>query len=305
MILLWGIPGDSPLSLVRQALERLGADVMFLDQQEVMETDLELRLGGYAGGTLRATSQTIELGAIRSAYVRPYDWRRMRVMTDVAEGTTAWLHAAHIDDALLCWTEVTPALVINRPSAMGSNNSKPYQSALINSYGIDVPETLITTDAKAALAFWEKHGMVVYKSISAVRSIVSRLTPEHYARLDDLGNCPTQFQEYIPGTDYRLHVVGDEDFACEIACTADDYRYARRSGEDVLIRPCLLPQDLRDRCRALVGFMGLHFAGIDLRRTPKGQWYCFEVNPSPGFSFYEEATGQPISQVVAHVLAAA
>jgi glutathione synthase/RimK-type ligase-like ATP-grasp enzyme len=51
--------------------------------------------------------------------------------------------------------------------------------------------------------------------------------------------------------------------------------------------------------------MQLLFAGIDLRRTPAGDWYCFEVNPSPGFTFYESATGQPIAAAVARFLAAA
>jgi hypothetical protein len=30
--------------------------------------------------------------------------------------------------------------------------------------------------------------------------------------------------------------------------------------------------------------------------------YCFEVNPSPGFSYYEANAGQPISTAVAEYL---
>jgi hypothetical protein len=30
---------------------------------------------------------------------------------------------------------------------------------------------------------------------------------------------------------------------------------------------------------------------------------CFEVNPSPGFSYYEGHTGQPISAAIARYLA--
>jgi D-alanine-D-alanine ligase-like ATP-grasp enzyme len=50
--------------------------------------------------------------------------------------------------------------------------------------------------------------------------------------------------------------------------------------------------------------MGLLLAGIDLRRTDDGEWCCFEVNPSPGFSFYEDHTGQPIAAAVAELLVA-
>ena len=47
----------------------------------------------------------------------------------------------------------------------------------------------------------------------------------------------------------------------------------------------------------------LDFAGIDLRITPDGETYCFEVNPSPAYSAFEEATGQPISLALARYLA--
>jgi D-alanine-D-alanine ligase-like ATP-grasp enzyme len=50
--------------------------------------------------------------------------------------------------------------------------------------------------------------------------------------------------------------------------------------------------------------MDLAFAGVDLRRTPPGTWYCFEVNPSPGFTYYASSTGQPIAEAVARLLAA-
>jgi D-alanine-D-alanine ligase-like ATP-grasp enzyme len=46
-------------------------------------------------------------------------------------------------------------------------------------------------------------------------------------------------------------------------------------------------------------------AGIDLRRTPAGEWYCFEVNPSPAFTFYQDASRPPIAEAIARLLASA
>ncbi len=46
-------------------------------------------------------------------------------------------------------------------------------------------------------------------------------------------------------------------------------------------------------------------AGIDLRLDPEGRWYCFEVNPSPGYSFFQEHTGQRIDRAIARLLLAA
>jgi D-alanine-D-alanine ligase-like ATP-grasp enzyme len=46
--------------------------------------------------------------------------------------------------------------------------------------------------------------------------------------------------------------------------------------------------------------MELFVAGTDLRKTPGGDWYCFEVNPSPGFICYEQPTDQPIARLLAN-----
>ncbi len=125
---------------------------------------------------------------------------------------------------------------------------------------------------------------MVYKSISGVRSIVSRLNPGDLQRLGRLVWCPTQFQEYISGTDYR---------------------YASGQGETIDILPCALPDDCADRCRALAAALELPVAGIDLRRTTADEWYCFEVNPSPGFTFFQRTTHQPIDEAIARLLAMA
>ena len=204
---------------------------------------------------------------------------------------------------LTSWVELTPALVINPPTAMATNNSKPYQAAWIRSFGLDVPDTLITTDPSAALAFWQRHDQVIYKSVSGIRSIVSRLGAQHKERLERVAYCPTQFQQYIPGIDYRAHVVDDEVFACQIVSEADDYRYGTRLEASVSIEPCDLPEEITNRCKALAASMQLIVAGLDLRCTPEGQWYCFEVNPSPGFTYFQEETNQPIDEAIARLLA--
>jgi glutathione synthase/RimK-type ligase-like ATP-grasp enzyme len=187
---------------------------------------------------------------------------------------------------------------------MASNGSKPYQATLIAAQGFHVPDTLITTDPQAAREFWEYHDEVIYKSVSGVRSIVTRMTTEHSARLPDVRWCPTQFQEFIAGEDYRVHVVGEEIYACRIISAATDYRYARTQGADLQIVPSQLPEDVARASRLLAHSLELVVAGVDLRRTPEGEWYCFEVNPSPGFTFYQESTKQPIDQAIARLLVA-
>ncbi len=303
MILLWGLPGDGPLRAVYSALKSRNAPVCLFDQHSIASASLDLHVGPTVHGTLQWDGNAIALEAVSAIYARPYDVRRLPVLSEAGPSSTLWHHGMALDDGMQAWVEVTPALVVNRPSMMASNGSKPYQAELIRAAGLDVPETLVTTDVEAATAFHESHGSVIFKSTSGVRSIVSRLGPEHRDRLMDIGNCPTQFQQYVPGSDYRVHVVGDRIFGAQIVSDVDDYRYASRSGGRTEIRACTLEPELSERCRRLAADLGLLFAGIDLRRSPEGRWYCFEVNPSPGFTFYQEATGQKIADSVASLLA--
>jgi glutathione synthase/RimK-type ligase-like ATP-grasp enzyme len=96
-----------------------------------------------------------------------------------------------------------------------------------------------------------------------------------------------------------VHVVGDDVFVCELVSEADDYRYVERQGSAVTRRQVDLPADCLERCRALALMLDLPVAGIDLRRTAEGEWFCFEVNPSPAFSWFDSPDGRIARQVAA------
>ncbi len=291
MILLWGAPTDGPLAAVRAALASLDAETFLLDPARARETAI-------VADRLRCGDDACDLAAISAVYLRNHSARL--AAPGAAEDPALAAHADRLDAALAGFLEVTPARVVNPLAAMATNGSKPYQSALIAAHGFAVPDTLVTTDAALVRDFADRHGAVVYKSTSAVRSIVTRLQPADLARLDDVAWCPTQFQRRIPGRDYRVHVVGEAVFAAEIVSEADDYRYGE--GRNADIHASRVPAPVADRCRALARALGLSVAGIDLRLTPAGEWYCFEANPSPAFTFYEAATGQAIAAAVAALL---
>lgn len=299
-ILLWGLPADPPLAAVWKALDSFPCRKVFVDQRATLETEVDLAVGTSIEGTLRINSDTVDLATVHAVYLRPCEIRELPEIARAGESSDLWRRAAELHDILISWAEITPAFVLNRPSYMAANGSKPFQCAWIESLGLRVPETLITTDTAAALEFWNRHGEVIYKSVSGVRSIVTRLKPEHLNRLDGIVNCPTQFQRRIPGTDYRVHIVGEELFASKVTADADDYRYP--SGP-VEVTACELPGEIADLCKKVSLAMNLPLAGIDLRQTPEGDWYCFEVNPSPGFTAFESWTGQPIARAVAQLLA--
>jgi glutathione synthase/RimK-type ligase-like ATP-grasp enzyme len=266
----------------------------------VADTEVHLAVDSTLRGWVRVKEETFHLDSVNAAYLRPCDAREFPEIARGGQDSELWRHALALQDSLLSWAELTPALVLNRPSDMAVNGSKPYQASWIASLGFRIPDTLITTDPDTALEYWRQHGRVIYKSVSGIRSVVSCLTEKHRPRFDNITSCPTQFQEYIPGTEYRVHVVGEEVFACTVLSEADDYRY---STEPVDMQACELPSDVAARCRAVAASMNLFLAGLDLRCTPEGEWYCFEVNPSPAFTCFEQRTGQPIAEAVARLLA--
>jgi glutathione synthase/RimK-type ligase-like ATP-grasp enzyme len=194
--------------------------------------------------------------------------------------------------------------VVNPPVSGWSNHAKPFQSTLIAAAGLTVPPTLVTTDPRAARCFLAAHDRVVYKSISGIRSIVATLDDARADRLDGVRTGPVQLQRWIDGLDVRVHVVGKRWFATAVEGEGDDYRYSSVPGEGPHMRPYALPDELGSRLVDLTASLGLLVSGVDLRRAPDGTWWCFEVNPSPGFTFYEERTGQPIAGAIADLLMA-
>lgn len=100
-----------------------------------------------------------------------------------------------------------------------------------------------------------------------------------------------------------MHAIGTAVFATAIHTEAIDYRYAQRQGSEAELQAIELPKELAERCIRLAQALGFAFAGIDLKITPDNQVYCFEVNPSAAFSYYEAHAGQPIARAVARYLA--
>ena len=281
MILLWGSAKDEPLALVATELQKRGVTWLLADQDK---SPVVMAMHDQPGALVAIDGQQVELNSLKAAYLRP----QQRAV-------------GAFDQLLIAWADVAAhILIVNRPAAMSANACKPFQARWIERHGFNIPATILTTSAEEVRAFKAQHKQVIYKSISGVRSIVTRLRDDR--ALDNLQYCPTQFQAYIPGTDYRVHLVGETLFSCRIDSDADDYRYAH--DKMPVLREIELPAEVAARIRAMVADMGLGLAGVDLRLTPTGEWFCFEVNPSPGYSFFSNATGQPIAAAIANVLIA-
>ncbi len=303
MILICGIPSEGPVALVIAAAAEAGIHCVVLNQRQVEEWSLELGLEGERlGGCLRGPDGEWGLDAFAGVYARPVAARELPEVGDPADPAKL-ARAEALERSLVTWLEVAPCRVVNRLGPSASNASKPYQAQRVLESGLDVPPTTITNDPDEVRRFVAQHGRVIFKSISSTRSIVRELSGPRVRGLERVRHLPTQFQALVPGADVRVHVIGSTVHATEVSSTAIDYRYADGEGVEVGMAPCDLPDEVESACLALSRALELPFCGIDLRRGEGGRWYCFEVNPSPAFSYYEGQTGQPIGRALVEYLA--
>ncbi len=297
MILLWGILEDTPMQMVHDEFMASSTPFFFLNHRDISETKIQLNYQNGLCVKLSCNNQELDLSQVTAAYFRPYDFHDYEEFESKKYNDPLILHASSIEQTLWAWAESCNALIINKLSASATNQSKPYQLSLIRRIGFNIPDTLITTNPQSALEFKNKHSEVIYKSVSAFRSIVRKFSDDDEKHLEDIRCCPTLFQQYIDGADYRTHVIGEKVLTVRISSQETDYRY----GESE-IEPAELPKEIEKKCIKITQELGLEFSGIDLRKSSSGKWYCFEVNPSPAYSYFQLKSGVPISSVLAEYL---
>lgn len=298
VVLVAGLPNDPCVAAVTGALKKRGATYALWNQRNLLNDCTFLVQHDNLEGMLLVGDNLIELTSIAGVFNRISELELTPEFRSIGAEDPIARHALSANWILGQWFELTPAPVMNRGSTNESNSTKAFQIQLIRNY-LPVPDTLVTNDVEHVRAFWEEHRRVVYKSCSGERSIVTELDEQTLAvRAPALASCPVLFQQYIEGIDIRVHVVGSEIFATSVVSRSADYRY----DKNALWRAIDLPTEYAPACVALSQALGLELAGIDLRITPSGDIYCFEVNPSPAFSVYEDATGQPIANAIAEHL---
>ena len=303
MLLFIGIPSEPPLQMAINSAEEAGIPFVVLDQRAMHACNLAIGFNkNRFFATLQLQDKDYDLEKFSGVYFRMMDYlamphtdpRSLQYMGQANVQKSGLLH-----QQLLYWMDMTGVRLLNPPWTMGSNMSKPYQSQLIKEAGFKVPPTCITSRKETLQPFREKYQAVIYKSISSVRSIVKELQAKDEKLLDKLHYLPTQFQQKLTGTNIRVHVVGDVLFTTRIETEVTDYRYARQENKTARLSACRLPPKVEKNCFALSRRLGLTLCGIDLFLTGENHYYCFEVNPSPGYSYFQDNTGQDISGAIA------
>lgn len=304
MILVCGGLADSLTELMCARLVDCGYDHRFLDlgvYPEGYKVKWHWK-GSFAEGYIAGHDWKLDLDELTGIYIR-YPGQEARMPPQGISEELLPMMFLEYDTGLMALFEDLACPVINRSGGGMSNGSKPYQGLIVRESGLLTPPTFVTNDPQSAFQFYKEcDGEVIYKSLSGIRSIVRRMGSEQLARLDLLRHGPAQFQAFIPGENIRVHTVGQQAFATLVHSEAVDYRYASREGHDVSMEAIILPAAIEDACLLLAKKLDLLLAGIDLKLTPAGEYYCFEINPSPAFLYYERHSGQPISKAIADLL---
>jgi glutathione synthase/RimK-type ligase-like ATP-grasp enzyme len=304
MILVCGGLADSVTELVCARLEHCGYPYRLLDLGNY-PAGFKVKWhwqGSGPSGYIAGADWKIDLDELTGVYVRYLGPEGREPPPNIDPGVVPAMYFEY-DTGLMALMEDLSCAVVNRLDGGMSNSSKAYQALIVRQCGLLTPPTLVTNDPQAARSFYDDYnGEVIYKSLSGVRSIVHRLDQEQLARLPLLRHGPAQFQAFIPGDNVRVHTVGEQLFATRVHSETVDYRYASREGGAVEMEPATLPANVAESCLRLARQLDLLFTGIDLKETPEGDYYCFEVNPCPGFLYYEKHTHQPISAALAELL---
>ncbi len=286
MILVIGDRADPVVSRVSAALARIGVRFVSVNESSAPAYRVEMEAdGGGSHWHIRGGDCTgrRRVGAIFVRHAVRAPARSDRKDLEALQ--------QQLDELLLA----TPCQVVNRPACAGANYSKPYQLRQLAAAGFLVPSTLVTNLPQAARHFAREHGArVIFKGISSVKTDPQALQLQHLERLSWLKRCPTQFQEFIPGEDIRVTVV---DASAVVTRCVQDGQDARLAAESALA------PEVVERCIRFTHEQGLVMGGIDLRQTPEGRIYAFELNPYPLFTHHETVEQPRVTErVVAYLL---
>ncbi|MEV4518252.1 MvdC/MvdD family ATP grasp protein [Dactylosporangium sp. NPDC049525] len=318
-ILVLTAAGDITAERVAALLTGDGAQVLLFDPGTVPSgAQVELTAGG-AGPVrrwLRTGGRDVDLDGLTcvwhrrpSAPVPPHTVTDPDVRAHLAAEVRTYLDGV--------WRGLDCRQVPATRDVIDRADRKSFHLAVAVGLGFEVPPTLITADPDRLLDFSAEHdGQIITKPLhrsprGTEAAPLGRFTEPVGTR--DLGHAATLrlaamiVQAYVrKRVEVRVTVVGSAVFAVEIHSQATEhtrYDWRRYDHANTPLRVHPLPGDVAQRCRALVGRLGLSFGAVDLILTPEGRYVFLEINPNGQFDWLELATGLPITAAVARLLA--
>jgi|SRR5829696_3946305 len=223
------------VEVLELAEDRLGLDWAFELRDHASPSrppDVRVAIGGHE----------VDLSAVSGAMVRLNPRPKPPVTLEgITEEQVTAVLAPERRAGLQHLLDAVPFPVANRPSRGRSNAAKPTHMRRLAAAGFSVPEWIVSNDVTRASSFASSlPGGAVVKAASGLRSHVRRWTDETAAAFA-AGTAPHVIQRYVPGSDVRVHVVGDAVFSTRVRADAVDYRF---DESDIRYEPCDAPAEI-------------------------------------------------------------
>lgn len=254
----------------------------------------------------RSFADALPLDQVESVW-----WRRPQApdLSAVTDAQVSLFTANEWNEAINGLWHLLDARWMNDPVRDDAASRKARQLHVAAQVGLKVPRTLITSDPARAREFAGRLGerRVVYKTFSCTHAIwreTRLLQPGDLDVIEAVRVAPVIFQEFVPAEcDLRITAVGGRYFPAAIRSgQSEDRTDFRMTVGEASVEAEALPHDILRKLDALMDRLGLVYGAIDMRRTPDGEYYFFEVNTAGEFLFIEDRTRQPISEGIAEWL---
>lgn len=211
-------------------------------------------------------------------------------------------------DAFRGWLELANVSWLTPPSAIEHSELKLVQLETARRLGIQIPATLVTNSAEAAVRFALDRPEVIvkavrYGAVSSERPLMAWTSLRSAQELEELDGPPVMLQERIEATSHlRVTTVLQETFVSEVQTDLLDWR-AELSNHESFRRVDLgrLPEVLRG-AQLLASSLSLGFSAQDWILTPEGQAIFLEANPNGQWLFLEQAHDGAIGQALVDAL---
>lgn len=271
---------------------------------------------------MTASDNTLNLNEIntvwfRRGYLRFFSINNLpNSQEDIVKGLNK--HIANEGDTLKDYIYAFLCLkrTINHANVYNYNKLTALSMAL--SIGLNVPDTLVTKDAKRIRKFIYNEPKAITKCIQDIQSFrmgkvftsvgkIARVTPQDITE-------PTYwyslFQQEITkkyelrifywiGKCYAMAIFSQLDSASKL-----DFREVDVNGDHPnRMVPYKLPNDIRSKIDRLMKTLKLESGSIDMIVTPDNEYYFLEVNPVGQFGFVSELCNYYIEKDIAINLA--
>lgn len=286
-------------------------DTADFPQRVQLSAELRRNTDGWTGA-LRSEHRTVSLNEVRSV------WYRRPTHFTFPDGLSEPERRRAEAEARLGFGGVLaslPVLWMNHPGREADTAYKPAQLAAATKCGLVIPRTLITNDPHAVTRFRANVGGPLVTKMLGAAAFVEESTPKIIytttlsdTDLTDLRGVSTTahlFQEEITKVfECRVTVVGEECFTAAIHAHSPAARMDWRRHYDALEYSRIeAPTRVREGILAFMRHFGITFGAFDFAVDPAGEWHFLECNPCGHFGWIEAATGIPISEAIATLLA--